>query len=115
MSTKRDNLKAKLLAEAEAAIDKMLSDERLSEHMTMSEIESVVGVSEVDFRQRVLKEIVTMQEEKDKATTTCPLCGKRARNKGQHSKRLMTLRGEVEMKRAYYYCKTCQKGFFPPR
>lgn len=112
MPTNRDDLKAKLLAQAEAAIDKILSDERLSEEMTMSEIEAVVGESEVDFRQRTLEEIIAIQQENAK---TCPLCGSRLRNKGKRKKRVVTLRGESEIERTYYHCETCQKGYFPPR
>jgi uncharacterized protein with PIN domain len=112
MRTKRDDLKAKLLAQAETAIDKMLSDERLSDHMTLSEIEAVVGVSEADFRQRALEEIIATQQENAK---TCPLCSSRLRNKGKRKKRVVTLRGESEIERTYYHCETCQKGFFPPR
>lgn len=43
MSTNRDDLKAKLLAQAEAAIDKRLSDERLNGQMTLSDIEAVLA------------------------------------------------------------------------
>jgi uncharacterized protein with PIN domain len=111
MATDRNDLKAKLLAQAEAAIDKLLSDERLSEQMTMSEIEAVVGKSEADFRQRVLEEMIVMQRENGK---TCPLCGSWLRNKGKRKKRVVTLRGESEIERTYYHCQTCQKGYFPP-
>jgi len=112
MLTNRDDLKAKLLAQAEAAIDKLLSDERLSEQMTMSEIEAVVGVSEADFRQRTLEEIIATQQEKAKS---CPMCGGSLRNKGKRKKRVVTLRGESEIERTYYHCETCKKGYFPPR
>lgn len=112
MPTNRSDLKAKLLAKAEATIDEMLSDERLSEQMTMSEIEAVVGASEADFRQRALEEIIATQQT---TANTCPLCGDPLRNKGKRKKRVVTLRGESEIERPYYHCETCQKGFFPPR
>jgi uncharacterized protein with PIN domain len=112
MPPNHDELKAKLLAQAEAAIDKMLSDERLSEQMTLSEIEAVVGESEADFRQRSLEEIIATQQANAKG---CPLCGGALRNKGKRKKRVVTLRGESEIERTYYYCETCQKGYFPPR
>ena len=111
MSPNRDDLKAKLLAQAEVAIDKMLSDERLNDHMTLSDIEAVVGVSEADFRQRALEEIIAMQQESAK---TCPLCGSQLRNKGTRKKRVVTLRGESEIDRTYYHCETCKRGYFPP-
>lgn len=111
MSTHRDNLKAKLLAQAEAAIDRMLSDERLNEHMTLSDIEAVIGVSEADFRQRALEEIMGMQQDSAK---TCPVCGSPLRHKGKRKKRVVTVRGEADVERNYYHCETCRKGYFPP-
>lgn len=112
MSPNQDGLKAKLLAQAEATIDKMLSDERLSDHMTLSDIEAVIGVSEADFRQRALEEMIGMQQESAKR---CPLCGSQVRNKGKHKKRVVTLRGESVIERTYYQCETCKRGYFPPR
>ena len=111
MSTNRDDLKAKLLAQAEAVIDKLLADERLNEQMTLSDIEAVVGISEADFRQRALEEIIGMQQDSPK---TCPLCGSPLRNKGKRQKRVVTLRGETDVERNYYHCETCRKGYFPP-
>lgn len=112
MPAQKDDLKAKLLSEAEAAIEKMLSDNRVSEQMTLTEIEDVIGELETDFRQRVLKE---MMGEQDRIVQSCPDCGGKLRNKGRHSKRLVTLRGEVDVERTYYQCTDCGKGVFPPR
>jgi uncharacterized protein with PIN domain len=112
MPNKKDELKAKLLAEAEASIDKMLSDKRVSQKMTLTEIEDVIGDLETDFRQRVLNEVVGEQENE---IPSCPDCGGELRNKGKRSKRLVTLRGETEIERNYYQCEDCGKGVFPPR
>ena len=112
MSNKKDELKAKLLAEAEVSIEQMLSDERMSDRMTITEIEDVIGEMEKDFRQRVLREVTGEQEEE---SVSCPECGGKLRNKGKHSKRLVTLRGETDLTRAYYQCQDCGKGIFPPR
>lgn len=111
MADKKE-LKAKLLAEAEASIEKMLSDERVSQKMTLTEIEDVIGDLEIDFRQRVLNEVVGEQQTE---TLLCPDCGGKLRNKGRRSKRLVTLRGETEIERTYYQCEDCGKGIFPPR
>ena len=112
MGSKREALRAKLLAQAEAAIDRLLSDERLSEAMTLSDIEAVIGVSEGDFRQGALEEIMTIQQE---TPTTCRLCGGKLRAKGKRKKRVVTLRGETDVERTYYQCEGCGKGYFPPR
>jgi uncharacterized protein with PIN domain len=111
MVSKKDDWKAKLLEEAEASIEKMVSDKRVSEQMTITEIEDVIVEWEMDFRQRVLKEAIGNQEEPD---VTCAECGGKLRNKGKSSKRLVTLRGETAVDRSYYQCETCSKGVFPP-
>jgi uncharacterized protein with PIN domain len=112
MASSRTELRAKLLARAEAAIDAMLTDERLHEKMTLSEIEQVVGGSEADFRQAALEEIIAMQQE---TRRTCPLCGGELENKGKRRKQVVSLRGEARIERSYYQCHQCQRGYFPPR
>ncbi len=112
MSSSRAELKAKLLARAEAAIDAMLNDERLHEKMTFSAIEQVIGGSEAEFRQAALEEIIAMQQATAK---TCPLCGGKLDNKGQRSKQVVSLRGETSLERTYYQCQACGHGYFPPR
>ena len=112
MCDKKADLKAKLLAEAEVSIDRMLSDERVSQQMTLTEIEDVIGDLERDFRQRVLGEVMGEQQSK---IACCPDCGGKLRNKGKRGKRLVTLRGETIIERPYTQCKACGTGFFPPR
>jgi len=112
MASQKDELKAKLLAEAEVSIEQMLSDERMSERMTITEIEEVIGELEKDFRQRVLREVTGEQADE---SVSCVECGGKLRNKGKHSKRLITLRGEINLERAYSQCEDCGKGIFPPR
>jgi YgiT-type zinc finger domain-containing protein len=112
MPTSREELKAKLLARAEATVDEMLKDERLHERMTLSEIEQVIGASEADFRQAVLEEIIAIQQE---TPSTCPLCGGKLENKGKRRKQVVSLRGETAIERTYYQCHECGQGYFPPR
>jgi hypothetical protein len=78
MSNKKDDLKARLLAEAETALEKMLSDERLSQQMTLTQIEDVIGDLENDLRE--------VMGEQEGQLMSCPDCGGQLRNKGQHSK-----------------------------
>jgi uncharacterized protein with PIN domain len=111
MDEKRAAVKARMMVKAEVAIDKLLADERVSEAMTMSSIEAVVGKSETDFRQAALEEIIAMQKSRAK---TCPMCGNKLLNKGKQHRRVVSLRGEVTLERSYYECPGCRKGYFPP-
>ncbi|GEM_PF-6681083 len=63
MPKKKDELKAKLLAEAEASIEQLVLDERMSSQMTMTEIEDVIGEMEKGCRDRVLQEVMDEQTE----------------------------------------------------
>jgi hypothetical protein len=44
----------------------------------------------------------------------CPRCGGRLIYKGKSAIRQEHLEGEIELKRASYYCPACEEGFFPP-
>ena len=112
MTSSRDELKAKLLTKAEAAIDALLQDERLHEGMTLSEIEQLVGQPEAAFRQAALEEIIAIQQP---TPTSCPLCGGKLENKGKRSKQVVTVRGETTIERTYYRCQQGGRGYFPPR
>jgi uncharacterized protein with PIN domain len=100
------------MARAETSIEKMLDDERMSEEMTLSGIEAVIGVGERDFQQAALEEIIALQTSSAK---TCPLCGEKLRNKGKQRRQVVSKRGEVLIERPYYECSLCRKGYFPPR
>ena len=111
MLSKRDELKAKLLAKAEATIEAMLNDERISTKMTLSQIEQVIGEPERLFSQSILEELLAVQKTTHK---TCPKCGGALENKGVRDKHVISVRGETTLKRPYYQCQQCGHGFFPP-
>lgn len=111
MPSNREELKARLLARAEAVIEALVEDERLHEKMTLSEIEQVIGGSEGDFRQAALEEIMAIQRD---TPGRCPVCGGPMENKGQRSKQVISLRGETTIERTYYQCQQCGRGYFPP-
>ena len=111
MEEKREALRARLVARAEVVIDKMLADKRVSEEMTLSAIEDVIGRSSQEFEGAALEAMVGMQAQ---AAKTCPECGARLLNKGKHERQVVSLRGEVRLERAYYTCPNCRRGYFPP-
>jgi len=112
MSNQREELKTRLLARAEATIERMLGDGRVSDRMTLSEIEQVIGESGADFRQAALEEMVSMQGEHP---SQCPVCAGRLQNRGKRKKQLISLQGETTVERNYYRCQECGRGYFPPR
>jgi hypothetical protein len=105
-------LKAKLLAQAEAAIEAMLNRPEVHPEMTLSEMERVVGSLGGHLEQQIMQELVNTSQGQDDARV-CPECGSQLRNKGKRRRRVETVRGEIEVAREYCQCVECGTGFFP--
>jgi hypothetical protein len=110
-----EELKARMMAEAEAAIDKLLGQKKPAEQITLTEIERLV----LKARQEVGEGLTTILVEQSAAAgqvpgPACAECGREMHYKGLKSKRVVSETGEAEVKRAYYYCADCRVGLFPP-
>ena len=115
MPTSKAELKARLLAQAEAAIDAALAQKKAPEIASLADIEQVA----LQAGQRLEEAITTeLLGESGQALSpswpTCPTCGKRLVAKGKRRRRVVTETGEAEFSREYYYCRSCRKGVFPP-
>jgi DNA-directed RNA polymerase subunit RPC12/RpoP len=111
----RDELKTRLMAEAETAIDKILANKPASENITLSEIEQLALGGGRDFREAVLKNLVAEgQDTQPGEAISCPQCGSNMHSKGKRTKIIVTEAGEVSVERDYYYCAACKQGVFPP-
>lgn len=45
--------------------------------------------------------------------TACPDCGATGQPKGLRSRKLQTIRGEIEIEEPEYHCLSCRRSFFP--
>ncbi len=110
----REELKAKLMEDAEQIIDEMLRRKPDAEAILLSDIEELAVSSGHSFRETVLENLVDeSQEAEPEKEVACPRCGKRAYNKGPRPKTVITTAGETRLERDYYHCGTCRAGFFP--
>jgi len=113
MSSKRDEMKAKLMAEVEAMLDEALA--KGEGPLTIDEIEELTLSTRDQMAQSLLGSLVEQQGEQDiAALPSCPSCGKRMHPKGKKERYLRTRAGEKRLERDYFYCATCQQGHFPP-
>jgi uncharacterized protein with PIN domain len=106
-------LKQRLLAEAEKAIDKLLQQKPETNEATFSELEDWVGELGKTIEQATLSQLVEVEEEAE-GGVRCPECGSTAQNKGVKKRQVVSIHGTVEIERRYYYCRQCRQGFFPP-
>ena len=109
-----EELKRRMLKEAEEAIDELLKKRKLPDEITLSEIEELVGEAGEQVKAGMTRVLAKESEDRQDVNLKCEECGRRMEYKGQKSKRVVTETGEVTVKRAYYYCPHCRVGIFPP-
>jgi hypothetical protein len=114
MTVEDKEVRARLMAEAEKAIEKLLAGRSEKEDLTLSDIERLVRAAGESVMERFTVELVEVEAQKPQSRI-CPECGRKMRYKGEKKRDLVTETGEVRLERAYYYCRRCREGFFPPR
>lgn len=107
-------LKAQMMAQAEAAIEALLAERATKDRLDLSDIEHLA----LEAGERVMQDLTVDLVEAEAAgeeDTKCPECGQELDYKGESARFLVTETGEARLERGYYYCPTCRKGVFPPR
>lgn len=114
MSDPKAELKARLMAKAEAAIDEALASRVPPDKAKLADIER----SAVRLGQAVAQALAVELTAESAGVVTdspiCPQCGQQMRAKGKRRRTLVLETGEVTVERAYYHCAACQTGVFPP-
>ena len=113
MPSDAQDLKAQMMAEAEEVIDNLLAGAGEKERLMLSDIERLVRTAGQRMMERLTQDLVEAEAEVGEIGI-CPECGQKMRYKGEKARHLATETGEVNLKRAYYYCPKCRKGIFPP-
>lgn len=112
---KRSELKAEMMAAAEASINELLSWDAQNETPNLREIEEAV----IQIRQRLSEQLASALVQKQASVRpvpgpVCEACGQEMRYKDSHAKQVTSWAGELEIERGYYYCDHCHRGLFPP-
>jgi len=114
MPQSRKELKARMMRDAEELIDKLLWKRKPAHEITLSDIEQAAVETGMSFQQAVVKHLVEDSQGETSDIPICLGCGEKMELKGHRKRRVETEAGEIELKRPYYYCQACRRGFFPP-
>lgn len=110
-----EQIRAELLAEAQAAIEELVSWERQAGAPDLTTLEDKVLAVRQRLGQRLLEVLIEDQEARQPAEApACPNCGGALRYKGQKGTTIESRVGGIEIERGYYYCAHCKSGLFPP-
>jgi len=110
-----DDLKARLMAQLEASIERLIAQQPPSDQITLRDMERLVKKAGGEIEAQVMQALIEANETlKHPERPLCRECQQPMRNKGKQRRKVVTEAGEIEVKRTYYYCEECQEGFFPP-
>jgi NADH pyrophosphatase NudC (nudix superfamily) len=114
MPAQNADLKARLMAEAAATLDKLFAARKAPAEASLADIEQVARAAGQQLAQAVTAELTAESAAELPPWPSCPTCGRKMKNKGQRRRRVVTETGEVEVERPYYHCAACGQGIFPP-
>jgi len=78
-----------------------------TEHADVGSLERTVSAALADVGVRLWRELVARLEVSVPAPASCPACGGRLKANGRAPRRLVTLAGEIELRRRRYRCLGC--------
>jgi len=115
MRCTREQLKTKLLAEAEAVIDEAVDWHENTQAPSLIEVEEILLKLRKRLSQRMAEIMLEDQEASQPVEApVCPTCGRKMRYKGLKDTTVGSRLGPLRLDRGYYYCARCKSGFFPP-
>lgn len=114
MPTNRETLEQKLLEQAQQVVRKMLEDLPEASEIRLSDMERAAGMMGQALMQQTMQHLVESQQQAPMDELRCESCEVRMSRRGKRKRRIVTVRGEVEVERSYYVCPKCGTGRFPP-
>jgi hypothetical protein len=112
MSPTRAELRAKLLVEAEQAIDDLLDGTDQTPRPNLTQIENAVLKMRRQLSEQAAQAVIETQAAQ--RPVPGPPCQQEMHYKDTKAQTVESRVGHLRIARGYYYCETCQQSLFPP-
>jgi hypothetical protein len=110
----RQEVEQQLRVRINRLVDEALEGAKKEKALSLREIEDIALAVRAKVGQEVAQTLVGEHGTVEVPGPACATCGREMHYKGLKKRRIVSRRGEVDWERAYYYCETCRRGFFPP-
>jgi hypothetical protein len=112
----REALCRRLKSQMDQLVDELLASE--NPPRTIDEIEAAALRLREKAGQRIAEELARAAQAEAQAKEGSPKkvacsCGRWARHRGERERDVVTMAGRLRVRRSYYYCRLCDKGFCP--
>jgi uncharacterized protein with PIN domain len=115
MTPTRAELRAKLLAEAEQAIDELLDWADQTPRPNLTQIENAVRKLRRQLSEQAAQAVIETQAAQQPGPgPLCPTCQREMHYKDTKAQTVESRVGHLRIARGYYYCEHCRQSVFPP-
>lgn len=94
--------------------EELMAWRKVHPEATFDEIVAQVTPRRRGLMGQLIEEVVMAEAKDGEMAPTCPVCGEGAGFRGWQSRQVIHFEGETPLRRRYYYCPRCKRGFFPP-
>ena len=115
MTVTRAEIRAKLLAEAEQAIDELLDWTDQTPRPNLTQIENAVLKLRKQMGEQAAQAVLESQDAQHPVPgPLCPTCRQEMHYKDTKAQTVESRVGHLRIARGYYYCENCRQSLFPP-
>ena len=115
MESKRAEMKAEMLAQAEMMIEELLDWNEANAAPNLTQIEDVILMLRKRIGEQMAQVVVESQASNQPVPgPLCEHCGGEMRYKGRKANTVESRAGGLRLERGHYYCEPCGARIFPP-
>jgi hypothetical protein len=109
-----EEIKVRILAQAEKAVDQVLAERPAVDKMTLRDIERLALQAGAQVSAEVQAALgAEGSQHHSSQEQSCEKCGAHMQRRGRHGRQVTTEAGTSRLERSYFVCPNCGHSFFP--